>query len=173
LSQSLFEATEILRGLHRKVGSPDFELRVQALFAHILLRLGWSVRQLNHPGHPDVLVETSHGMLKFEVEVLSQAPYQVKEDDLEALRAKTVGWCGYLALLDCGPPLLWLVLPYEVVQGQAGKSLHKPEIKRLSAPQLSSKCTEEFCSLLCLNKQKLENLTFSLLRKWALDGKNL
>jgi hypothetical protein len=57
-----------------------------------------------------------------------------------------------------------------VIQKQKGKRLHRPELKRLAERKLSDRFTEEFCSLLCMNKGRLNNLTFSLLRKWVLGG---
>lgn len=166
MSKLAFEVTETLERLHQK---PDFGLRIQALFAHALLRLGWVVREVKSSDHPDITAEAGQTKLKFEIEVLS-IPYQVKEDDVKALRPK-IGWGGYLALLDCGPPLCWFLLPYDAIKKQVSKSLHKPEIKRLSEPQFSKKCSEVFCSLLYENKERLENLTFPLLKEWAVNGK--
>ena len=54
MSQSRYEAAKLLTDLRNDVGYPRFGLVVQALFAHVLLRLGGDVLDVKKPGHPDI-----------------------------------------------------------------------------------------------------------------------
>ena len=49
-----FAVKPLLEGLRAQVGDGEFGYRMQALFAHVLVRLGARVLEINAQGHPDV-----------------------------------------------------------------------------------------------------------------------
>ena len=51
---STVSANHILARLRDEVGDSEFGYRLQALFAHVLGRLGASILEVNAQGHPDI-----------------------------------------------------------------------------------------------------------------------
>lgn len=161
-----FKATSLLKEIQKR---GDFGLLVQGLFAHTLLRLGARIQDIKPQGHPDLICTIRGENWKVEVAVMN-IPYFIDAKDLEGIQPRGSGWRGFLALLYCGPPLWWLLLPYEAIWKRSGQRLYPLELKILSDHYLSSQCSECFSLLLLENQERLENLGFTLLREWALAG---
>ena len=68
MSQSAYEATKLLVNFRRGVGDSKFGLVVQAMFAHVLLRLGGNVLDVKNPGHPDIRAMLGGELYNIEVE---------------------------------------------------------------------------------------------------------
>ena len=63
-----WEAGKCLEILKDAVGLSEFGYRIQGLAAHVLLRLGAKVLQINSQGHPDIIAEAERGLIRIEVE---------------------------------------------------------------------------------------------------------
>ena len=167
-----FEVAGILKELLKKVGPSEFGLRIQGLFAHTLISLGFRILEIKHPGRPDIIADKGLQKFKFEVKVL-RFPYFVNSEDIRSLYPLTSMEEGFLALLDCGPPIYWFLLPVQVLSKRLGEALYVFQIRMLANISLSQHCTDQFSSLIHRNKYKLENLFFPLLKKKALNGKGI
>lgn len=171
LNELGFEASSIIRVLQRELNSAEFGLRIQGLFAHALIRLGAHIIDIRHSDHPDLIVDLGRKKWQVEVEVLGSLVYRVKADDLKSIRPRGSEWYGFLSLLDCGPPLSWLLLRYETLS-QFNDTVHIARL-RIFSDSLSLECTDLFASLIIENKRRLRNLSFPLLKEWALAGQGI
>ena len=54
MSQLPYDAARLLAELRREKGFSSFGLLIQALFAHVILRLGGDILDIRSPGHPDI-----------------------------------------------------------------------------------------------------------------------
>lgn len=171
MNDQTFEVHTILERLRQECGISEFGFRVQALFAHALISIGASILECRQQGHPDIIADTGIEKWKFEVTVIGQIPYKIDIEDLKSLRPCQSGCLGFLALLDSGPPICWLILPHNILGKEIYKALHIMQIRRLADSRLSLICTDHFASLVIRNQYRIENLSFGLLRQWALEGR--
>lgn len=170
-----FAVATTLGDLRRKVGNGEFGYRSQGLFAHVILRIGGSVQEINPQGHPDIIA-TIDGLTTFvEVEIASamSRKHVLKSDDLQSLTALQLGQRGCLAILDTSAPISWLVVESNVLKLRKPSSLNLSTIRALSNRGLSARCTQEFIRIIEEHSASLYNLTFSLLTSRALSGNPL
>ena len=166
----------ILDGFRAQWGDAEFGYRVQAIFAHVLLRLGAKVIEVNAQGHPDVRAELGARTFVVQVKTASHhGPYyQLQVNREELLGIKSVGDCrGYLAVLDCAVPVGWLMLS----DGHAADFVERPAriatIRALCENPLSLECTDVFLDLIIAEQHRLPHLSFRLLADRALRGEPL
>jgi len=169
-----YKVYSILHGLRENVGDSDFGLRIQGLFAHVLIRIGIKIIDVNSQGHPDIVGEVENRRIRIEVEAAVERGRKriIKEDDIEAIKPNNKNENGYFAVLDCGLPPKWLLIDYQRLKWRIFESLPIITLKSLSDKDFSSRCTEQFFNLV-LNTKRLYGLTFTILRAKALKGEEL
>lgn len=167
-----FIAASILQKLYEQVGE-EFGLRVQGLFAHTLISMGVQILACKPQGHPDIIADTGVEIWKFEVTSVRDFPYKLDIADIHSIRPRQEAQKGFLAILDAGPPIRWICLPYEIASKKLGSGLYSTQMLRLADTKLSADCTNSFASLLIRNKSRLSSLSFHLLKQWAIEGKGV
>ena len=172
MSQSPYDAARLLADLRNDVGNRGFGIVVQALFAHVLLRLGGRVLEVNHPGHPDILATLAGQVYSIEVEAATRKtlPRQLEQGDLDVLQVIRDGERGYFCVLDCGPPLTWLCVDVASLGQRADGELRLSLLRGYSNRELSLDCTSEFSLLVIREARSLHQLTYDRLRQEALSG---
>ena len=88
-----------------------FGFKMQAVAAHILLRLGHTVLEVKRVGHPDIVTLKDGVEHRFEVEaeVRGHRKRMLEETDFVGLTA--TGAVGYFALTVSFPRPYWVVVP--------------------------------------------------------------
>ena len=173
MSQSSYDAAKLLANLRRDVGFSKFGLVVQALFAHVLLRLGGSVLDVKNPGHPDISAILGGQLYNIEVETAMRKtiPRRLERGDLEVLQVSREDERGYFCVLDSGPPLAWLCVDVASLGQRAAGELRLSLLRSYSNRSLSSDCTVEFSDLVTSQVRMLRQLTYAQLRQEALSSK--
>jgi hypothetical protein len=161
--------------LRLRVGDIEYGYRVQGLFAHVLMRLGAEIVDLNAQGHPDVVAVLDSRRLLLEVEAIHSVnrKHAVKIEDIEAIRPTMPGDAGYLAVLDGAIPVRWALLEYEKLRLHGPSELPLGTIHALADRQLSEQCTANLIAMVLDNEHVLENLSFHLLAARACRGEHI
>ena len=170
-----YKVHSILHDLRKNVGDSDFGFRIQGLLAHVLIRLGIKIFEVNHQGHPDIVGDVENKRIKLEVEAaVGKARKRIiDEEDIEAIKPTNKNEKGYFVVLDCGLPPEWLFVDYQRLKWRSSESLSIVTLKSLRDKEISSKCTEQFFNLVLLNTERLSSFTFPILRGRALRGEEL
>ena len=171
-----FDAKRVVDGLRAKCGDSEFGYRLQALFAHILLRLSARIVEINAQGHPDIRAVLGDRELLIQVKTCSHSSaatiFEITREDVSGI---TEGGrrTGMLAFLDCAEPVSWIIVPADRVLAMVGRPVHVATLRADSDRVLSADCTEEFLLILDRVGGHLPNFTYSLLRRRALNGEPL
>jgi hypothetical protein len=167
-----FNAASVMTDLRRRVGDREFGYRAQALFAHVLLRIGGQVEEIRHQGHPDIIGRLVDKRVLIEVEVASATSrvHILKAEDVTAVASTDGHSMGLLAVLDCAVPIRWIVIGWDVLKLRPIGTISLTTLQAIADQGLSARCTLEFVRLVESNKMNLQNLTFHLLRLRALRG---
>ena len=170
MSQSAYDAAILLENLRRDVGFSKFGLVAQALFAHVLLRLGGRITEINNPGHPDIRAVLGGQLYNIEVETAMRKtlPRRLDQSDLAVLRVSREGEHGYFCVLDIGPPLVWLCVDVASLRQRADGELRMSLLRSYSNRDWSSDCTTEFANLVVRQSRVLHWLTYPQLRQEAM-----
>ena len=161
-----------MEDLRLLVGDIEFGYRIQGLLAHVFMRLGATVIELNAQGHPDLVINLD-GRIPIEVEAAPTVirSHTVKLEDIEAI--KGLNDSGYLAVLDCTLPIAWILLAHPRLKRQGPGPVSLVTLWAMSDDGFSRACTDEFITLIIGIQDRLSNLTFHLLRRRALRGQAL
>ena len=172
MSKSTYDAARLLANFRRDVGFSRFGLVVQALFAHVLLRIGGSVLDVKNPGHPDITARLGGQLYYIEVETAARktTPRRLDQGDLDVLQVGRDGERGYFCVLDAGPPLAWLCVDVATLGRRATGELRLSILRSYSDRHLSVDCTVEFSTLVISQARNLNQLTYKQLRQEALDA---
>ena len=172
MSQSPYEAAILLINLRHEVGFSRFGLMIQALFAHVLLRLGGRVLDIKNPGHPDVTAILDGQRYYIEIEVANRKtiPRRLDYGDLAVLQVDVEGELGYFCVLDCGPPVAWLCVDVSSLRHRVTGELRLPLLRSYSNRDFSVDCTIEFSNLVIEQARVLGRLTYKQLRAEALNS---
>lgn len=172
-----FLATRLLQSLRDKFGDSEFGYRVQALFAHVLVRLGAGVQEINAQGHPDIKASWRSNTLLVQVKsLLHRSPehkFEITEDDLRGITPASRTYVGYLALLDCAAPMEWIVVDYDRIRRHLFRPVHTVTLKADSDTQFSRDCTREFVRLIVDSGDRLFDLRYALMCERAIKGSAL
>ena len=166
------QATECIEHIRHSVSSSEFGLKIQALAAHVLLRLGYEISAVNQYGHPDIVAVRNGNEVRFEVEAEAGSPRlrQLTDADFESLigvRNAT----GYYALAISFPKPYWVLVPASKLVGRPPS----PNIlmEALSDATYSEEWTREYVGLLKDKCRLIRLMVFSDLSRMALDGQGL
>lgn len=173
-SRPEFDLKYSLDSLRASCGDSEFGYRMQAMFAHLMLRRGAKILEVNTQGHPDI--RASIGDVDYLIQVKtsihssSATLFELTLDDLNGIRP-TGRNQGLLAFLDSAQPVSWIIVRFERVKALLGRSVHVSSL-RADSDQILSECySDEFFEVLDGVGDRLINLTYPLLRRRAMEGK--
>ena len=166
------QASDCIENLRLSVSPAEFGYRVQALAAHILLRLEYRVEEINRSGHPDIVATRGVVELRFEIEaeVVDSRPRQLTEDDFASL-VEVSGASGYFALAVNFPTPRWILVPAERLVGRKPSS--NVLLESLSDREFSDAWTNEYINLLNEECRRIRRTSFRTLCERALAGRGL
>lgn len=161
----------ILSRLRNEVGDIEFGYRAQGLFAHVLSRIGATVLEIRHQGHPDIVARLSDRFARFEVEIASahDRHHTIKNDDLVSIAPVNDRDTGFLAILDTARPVRWAVIEHNRIRRRLGRR-PLPTLHALADGDLSRQCTAAFTEIVSEDSARLLALTFHLLCERVLRG---
>ncbi len=156
-----------------EVGDGEFGYRIQALFAHVLLRLGGVVSTVNAQGHPDIGARLGDREFLVQVKTVSHVSasqlMNVADEDLKGI-APAGRREGLLAILDCADPVEWIVVPFARASALSGRSVRVATVRAERDVALSEDCTGEFLDLVLTSGRRLRTMSYRVLRRRALAG---
>lgn len=165
-------ASDCIENLRLNVSPSEFGYRVQALAAHVLLRLDCQVIEINRAGHPDIVATRGGEELHFEVEaeVVGPRSRQLTGDDFASL-IEDSGVTGYFALAISNPAPRWILVPAKHLLGRKPSS--NVLLEALSDQEFSNAWTYEYTNLLYAECRRIARSSFTVLRSRALKGRGL
>lgn len=145
---------------------------MQALAAHVLLRLNCQIASINRLGHPDVIATLAGKELRFEVEaeIAGPRPRQLTKADFDSLIG-VPGVSGYYALAVRFPTPRWILVPAERLIGRKPSS--NVLLEALSDRVFSDEWTREYINLLNEECRRVRLFSFGALCERALEGRGL
>lgn len=170
--QAVLRASECIEDLRLSVSSAEFGYKVQAMAAHVLLRLNCRVKEINQFGHPDIVAVRGVEELRFEIEaeVSGPRPRQLTNEDFASLLDSS-GAVGYFALAIGFPTPRWIVVPAERLMDRRPSS--NILLEALSDRDFSDAWTSEYLKMLNDECRRIRRASFAALRERALSGRGL
>lgn len=167
-------AAASMASLLKQVGVAEYGYRLQGLAAHVLLRLGWVVTEINAIGHPDISASRAGRAIRLEVECDTggHACRQPALADLEGLRPLAPGDSGYFAFFSLGPRVRWLLVPVELLERRRNP-IPIATIAALAELSISLDWTRTMVSLLMERHRNVWSYSYRSLRRRALGGDSL
>lgn len=149
----------------------DFGYKVQGLAAHVLLRLGYRVTEVNQQGHPDITAFWEGREFRFEVEAEVTRPRlrQLTQADFDSL---IVTPHGYYALAISFPAPRWILVPASKLVSRTQPSPNRV-LEALSDKEYSAAWTDAYIEMLRDSHRQIRRASFSDMRCWALSGRGL
>lgn len=173
-SDEFFKVGHIVNVLRQSIGDAEFGYRAQGFLAHVFIRLGGRIIDIKSQGHPDITASLGGKTLLAQVKAVQarsrRRGFVVEAEDLEGIRPHDRTSIGYLAILDCAPPISWVLVDYQRIRRQALSSIFLVTLHAMADSKLSHECTEEFVKLIESHQSKLHNLDFHILCSRALKG---
>ena len=151
----------------------EFGYKMQALAAHVLLRLGYRIKEVNQSGHPDITAFRDGSEYRFEIEaqVSYPRPRQLEAADIESLADVPDGF-GYYALAISFPKPYWVVVPVFKLADRKHPSSNVL-LEALSDKQYSAEWTAEYWDMLSASCHEITITSFSRLSELAVSGNRL
>ena len=149
-----------------------FGFKMQAVAAHILLRLGHTVLNVKRVGHPDIVTLKDGVEHRFEVEaeVRGHRKRMLEEADFVGLTATDA--VGYFALAVSFPQPYWVVVPIGELIDRGARS-GNATLEALRDTCLSDAWTQNHLDLLARSCQVVRERSFEQLAKRAKEGRGL
>lgn len=165
-------ASDCIQSLRLSVSPSEFGYKVQALAAHVLLRLDHRVEAINRSGHPDIVATWGIDRLHFEIEaeVGGPRPRQLTDEDFASL-TDLHGVVGYFGLAISFPTPRWVLVPAKRLVGRRPSS--NVLLEALSDKDFSAAWTYEYINLLNDECRRIGRASFSHLCESALAGRGL
>ena len=150
-----------------------FGFKMQAVAAHILLRLNHRVVQVNRTGHPDIVSSRDGVEYRFEVEaeVWGWRKRLLTAEDFAGLLGGQ-GVVGYFALAVSFPKPYWVVVPTAALYRRSTAS-GNARLEALSDKELSKAWTQAHFALLEEFGRVIRERSFEHLAQLALTGRPL
>src|SRR6266568_7498311 len=167
LSDTNFEIFRSLRDLRIRCGDAGFGYRMQALFAHILMRQGWSILEISAQGHPDIRASMLDQEILVQVKSVAHrtanSMIELSSDDVAGISAigRRAGW---FAVLDCAAPARWIMIRSNRAAWLLGKPIYVTTLRANSDVAISADCNEHFYEIVSTNCARLTNLSYTVLR---------
>ncbi len=168
-------AGKCLERLRDAIEPSELGFRIQGLAAHVLLRLGLRVVEVNSIGHPDIVAEAERGFVRVEVEadLHGWRARALTKEDLDAIAPRGSLDRGYFAVAICGPYPRWIVVDSVLLQRRRGTPASPAIFQALCDSEASALWTAEFISLLLSHCEHLVSFSFDFLVRRALEGRPL
>ena len=166
-------AAECLAKMRAESSATRFGFKIQAVAAHILLRLNHRVVQVNRTGHPDIVSLRDGVEYRFEVEaeVWGWRKRLLTAEDFAGLVGGQ-GVVGYFALAVSFPKPYWVLVPAAVLHRRRSE-LGNALLEALSDKQLSGAWTRAHFALLEESGSVVRRRSFEYLTQLALAGRPL
>lgn len=170
------ETEAVLSVLRQRCGDAEFGYRMQALFAHTIMRHGWRILAINAKGHPDINAQAADEEVLIQVKSnahrSASSVLELSDDDVEGIRGigRRSGW---FALLDCAVPVQWIMISSQRAVSLLGRPLHLATLRANCDLDLSTTCSRHFHEIISKNILRLPALTYHLLSHRALSGDGL
>lgn len=167
------DASECIERIRSSVSAVEFGYKIQAVAAHILLRLGYRIEAVNRAGHPDIVAIRGGREFRFEVEAeaFGPRPRQLTDADFASL-IETPNIVGYYALTISFPKPHWVLVPASKLVRRTRPSSNRL-LKALSDKEYSAEWTREYVGLLQDACRQIRLASFSNLCKMARRGQRL
>ena len=172
-SRADLRASECLQRIRSDTTATAFGYRIQALAAHVLLRLNYRIVEVNRSGHPDIIGVKNGKEFRFEIEaeVMGPRTRRLTEADFSGLISGP-NVVGYFALAVSFPRPYWVLVPASKLVRRnmpSGNAL----LEALSDREYSAAWTHEHTGLLQESCRKIRQASFNYLTQMALVGRRL
>ena len=165
-----FSAIECVERIRSSSSESAFGYKIQAIAAHVLLRLGYRITAVEHQGHPDIIAIKDGREFRFEVEAQATGPRprRLTDADFTALTGTPIV-VGYYALAISFPEPTWVLVSASKLVDRT-RPCPNELLKALSDEQYSAEWTREYVSLLQGACRRIMLASFDDLRQMALAG---
>lgn len=172
-SSLILSASECIERIRTGISPAEFGYKIQALAAHVLLRLNYQVDEVNPSGHPDIVATKDGREFRFEVEaeVIGPRPRKLTDADF-AMLTETSNVVGYYALAISFPKPYWVLVPATKLIRRNFPSSNML-LEALSDKAYSEEWTYEYVRLLHSACRQIRLASFSGLSKMAMEGHRL
>ena len=166
----------VLDELRAEVGHSKFGYRLQAVFAHVLLRIGGEILEVKAQGHPDVRARLGDRELLVQVKTsahrFATTQFELSPEDFAGISegGRREGFVGFL---DCAEPVQWILVSAGRAAGWLGRPVYVSTLRAECDEALSEDCTVEFLDLLSAAAGRIRNTTYAVLCRRALNGYRL
>lgn len=165
-------ASACLDRLLQESGDTLFGLKMQAVAAHILLRSGHELREVNRFGHPDIVSVKDGVEYRFEVEAEVRGHRKRMLEPADFLGLMVTGAVGLFALAVSFPRPYWIVVSVsELVRRESPSG--NATLMALRDTNLSDAWTLSHLDLLTTSCSVLRERSFEQLARRALEGRAL
>ena len=170
-----WEAGKCLESLLSSIELSEFGFRIQGMAAHVLLRLGARILEINSQGHPDIMAESGTGRIFVEVEadIHQLRPRALTDEDLKGITPLRFGDSGYFAVALCSPFPRWLLIEHSRLQRRRGIPALPSVLRALANKDISNLWTSAFIDFLTTNCQNLKYFSYQFLEQRAIEGRPL
>lgn len=165
-------AARCIDDLRLRLSAPEFGYKLQAVAAHVLLRLNFEVQDIRRSGHPDIIATRGVDEYRFEIEaeVVGSRARQLKSADFESL-LDVPRAVGYFALAISSPRPRWVIVPADRLVDR--KPCRTVLLDVLSDIAFSHAWTHAYTDLLSDKCRRIRRATFRSLCEGALAGDGL
>lgn len=167
-------ALNCLEALLLELSPQEFGNRLQAVAAHILLRLGYHIAAVKWQGHPDIAAWREGVEYRFEVEaqVTGPRPRRLEDKDFESLLG-AFNAPGYYALASSPHARpRWLLVPASSLVSRKSPS-RNALLEALSDEDYSAAWTDEYHRLLQASGRLIRQTPSGELGQMAVEGRRI
>ncbi len=170
---TVHDSRECIERIRAGISDEAFGYKVQALAAHVLLRLGHQIGAVNQSGHPDIATTKDGREFRFEVEAEAKRPRlrKLTNADFASLLEVTDG-AGYYALAVSFPKPRWVLVPVIKLVGRTRASPNML-LEALSDKDYSHEWTREYQHLLHDACRQIRMASFGTLCEMAITGRGM
>ncbi len=171
--QAEVDSSECIERIRSSISFAEFGYKVQALAAHVLLRLGYQIYAVNSSGHPDIAATKNGREFRFEVEaeVAGPRPRKLTGPDFDSLIGGP-NLTGFYALAISFPTPYWVLVPASKLVDRKIPSTNIL-LEALSDKEYSAEWTREYIWLLQNMCRQIRLSPFHQLSQMALEGRPL
>jgi hypothetical protein len=167
---------ELMDELRAECGDSKFGYRLQAVFAHVLLRLDGEILEINARGHPDVRARLGDRELVVQVKTAAhrwaESMFEMSPADFRGISERGRRE-GFVAFLDCAEPVEWILVPANHAARLVGQQAHVSTLRAECDEGLSEDCTLEFRALLSESAGRILKMPYPILCRRALEREKL
>lgn len=163
-------ARACLDRLHLESDDREFGFKMQAVAAHILLRLGHIVLAVNRIGHPDIVSLKDGVEFRFEVEAEVRGHRKRMPEAADFVGLTATDASGYFALAVSFPRPYWVVVPIRELMDRGTRS-GNATLEALRDTRLSDAWTKEHLDLLARSCRVVRERSFEQLARRAKEGR--